>query len=66
MKRLACICALLAVPPLCVAERPSPQMTAFVKRYAAHYNVPQELICALIDVESRWNRAPSRRRVRSD
>jgi soluble lytic murein transglycosylase-like protein len=30
-------------------------MTAFVKRYAAHYNVPQELICALIDVESRWN-----------
>jgi soluble lytic murein transglycosylase-like protein len=30
-------------------------MTAFVKRYAAHYNVPQELICALINVESRWN-----------
>jgi soluble lytic murein transglycosylase-like protein len=27
-------------------------MTAFVKRHAAHYNVPQELICALIDVGS--------------
>ena len=55
MKRFACICALLAIPSLCAAERPSPQMTAFVKRYAAHYNVPQELISALIDVESRWN-----------
>ena len=55
MIRFACICALLAVPSPCVAERPSPQMTAFVKRYAAHYNVPQELISALIDVESRWN-----------
>ena len=55
MKRFACVCVFLAAPLLCVAERPSPQMTAFVKRYAAHYNVPQELICALIDVESRWN-----------
>ena len=55
MKRFACLCALIALPSLCLAEKPSPQMMAFVKRYAAHYNVPQELICALIDVESRWN-----------
>ncbi|HEY1966255.1 MAG TPA: lytic transglycosylase domain-containing protein [Acidobacteriaceae bacterium] len=55
MKRFACTCMLLALPSLCMAEKPSPQMTAFVKRYAAHYNVPQELISALIDVESRWN-----------
>ena len=27
----------------------------YVRRYAAHYRVPQELIAALIDVESRWN-----------
>jgi soluble lytic murein transglycosylase-like protein len=26
-----------------------------VRHYAAHYNVPQELISALIDVESAWN-----------
>jgi soluble lytic murein transglycosylase len=29
--------------------------SAFVKRYAAHYNVPSELIAAFIDVEARWN-----------
>jgi hypothetical protein len=55
LKRFACICVLLSAPSLWAAERPSPQVTAFVKRYAAHYNVPQELICALIDVESGWN-----------
>jgi hypothetical protein len=55
MKRLACLCALIALPSLCMAEKPSAQMTVLVKRYASRYNVPQELISALIDVESRWN-----------
>ena len=31
--------------------------SAFIKRYAAHYNVPSELIAAFIDVEARWNPA---------
>ena len=55
MKRFACLCALIALPSLCMAEKPSAQMTVLVKRYASRYNVPQELISALIDVESRWN-----------
>jgi soluble lytic murein transglycosylase-like protein len=33
---------------------PAPAV-AFVRKYAAHYRVPPELIAALIDVESRWN-----------
>jgi soluble lytic murein transglycosylase-like protein len=41
---------------LCSANGQSEAGTsAFVKRYAAHYNVPLELIAAFIDVESRWN-----------
>ena len=55
MKRFACLCALIALPSLCMAEKPSAQMTVLVKRYASRYNVPPELISALIDVESRWN-----------
>jgi soluble lytic murein transglycosylase-like protein len=45
---------LLAIPSLCFATE-SAQTRAMVRHYAAHYNVPQELISALIDVESAWN-----------
>jgi soluble lytic murein transglycosylase len=47
--------ALLAIPSLCFGSRESAQTRAMVRQYAAHYNVPQELISALIDVESAWN-----------
>jgi len=56
MKRSVGLCLLLIC---CALSRADAQRTAgtspFVKRYAAHYNVPQELIAAFIDVESRWN-----------
>jgi len=40
----------------CVRAQPSmAPAEQYVRRYAAHYRVPQELIAALIDVESRWN-----------
>jgi soluble lytic murein transglycosylase-like protein len=56
MKRSAGLCLLLICGTL---SRAAAQRTAgtsvLVKRYAAHYNVPPELIAAFIDVESRWN-----------
>jgi soluble lytic murein transglycosylase len=56
MKRSVGLCLLLICGAL---SRTDAQRTAgasvFVKRYAAHYNVPPELIAAFIDVESRWN-----------
>jgi soluble lytic murein transglycosylase-like protein len=47
--------ALLAIPSLCLGATESAQTRAMVTHYAVHYNVPQELIAALIDVESAWN-----------
>ena len=56
MRRAAWICLLLMGWALCSANGQSEAGTSvFVKRYAAHYNVPPELIAAFIDVESRWN-----------
>src|SRR3981189_1816989 len=56
MKRSVGLCLLLICGAL---SRTDAQRTAgtsvFVNRYAAHYNVPPELIAAFIDVESRWN-----------
>jgi soluble lytic murein transglycosylase len=56
MKRSAGLCLLLICGTL---SRAAAQRTAgtsvLVKRYAAHYDVPPELIAAFIDVESRWN-----------
>jgi soluble lytic murein transglycosylase len=47
--------ALLAIPSLCFGATDSALARVLVRHYAAHYNVPQELISALIDVESAWN-----------
>lgn len=47
--------ALLAIRSVCFGATESAQTRAMVRHYAAHYNVPQELIAALIDVESAWN-----------
>src|ERR1700722_8146512 len=44
---------ILASP--CKADVPSTLAERCVQHYAAHYNVPPELIAAFIDVESRWN-----------
>jgi len=56
MRRAAWICLLLMCCALCSANGQSEAGTSvFVKRYAAHYNVPPELIAAFIDVESCWN-----------
>jgi soluble lytic murein transglycosylase-like protein len=46
---------LLAIPSVCFGASEPAQTRAMVRHYAAHYNVPQELISALIDVESAWN-----------
>ena len=54
MRRLMVLGGLLATPSLCFAREPA-QTRAMVRHYATHYNVPQELISALIDVESAWN-----------
>jgi soluble lytic murein transglycosylase len=54
VRRLIVLGTLLATPSLCFATE-SAQTRAMVRHYAAHYNVPQELISALIDVESAWN-----------
>jgi soluble lytic murein transglycosylase-like protein len=40
---------------VCFGATKSAQKRAMVRHYAAHYNVPQELISALIEVESAWN-----------
>ena len=56
MRRGAGMCLLLLGCALCRANGQRTAGTSvFVKRYAAHYNVPPELIAAFIDVESRWN-----------
>jgi soluble lytic murein transglycosylase-like protein len=56
MRRAACIYLLLMCCALCSANAQSEARTSpFIKRYAAHYNVPPKLIAAFIDVESRWN-----------
>jgi soluble lytic murein transglycosylase-like protein len=56
MKKILPLALLLFVGLPGVRAQPSP-VTAeqCVRRYAAHYGVPPELIAALIDVESRWN-----------
>jgi soluble lytic murein transglycosylase len=46
---------LLAIRSVCFGATESAQTRAMVMRDAAQYNVPQELISALIDVESAWN-----------
>jgi soluble lytic murein transglycosylase len=56
LKRSVGLCLLLICGALSIADAQSEAgASAFVKRYAAHYNVPPELIAAFIDVESRWN-----------
>jgi len=44
-----------ATLPCARAQPDASQAERYVRRYAAHYRVPPELIAALIDVESRWN-----------
>lgn len=46
---------LLCTLPCARAQPNTSQAERCVRRYAAHYRVPPELIAALIDVESRWN-----------
>ena len=56
MRRSVGLCLLLICGALSRADAQRTASTSvFVKRYAAHYNVPPELIAAFIDVESRWN-----------
>jgi soluble lytic murein transglycosylase-like protein len=56
MKRSVGLCLLLICGALSRADAQRMAGTSvFVKRYAAYYNVPPELIAAFIDVESRWN-----------
>ena len=55
MRPLKALGGLFAIPSLCFGATESAQTRAMVRHYAAHYNVPQELISALIDVESAWN-----------
>jgi soluble lytic murein transglycosylase-like protein len=46
---------LIMLPSFALAQADPAPAAGFVRRYAAHYRVPPELIAALIDVESRWN-----------
>jgi soluble lytic murein transglycosylase-like protein len=46
---------LIITLPCARAQPDASQAERCVRRYAAHYRVPPELIAALIDVESRWN-----------
>jgi soluble lytic murein transglycosylase-like protein len=46
---------LVAMLPCARAQPDTSQAERCVRRYAAHYRIPPELIAALIDVESRWN-----------
>ena len=56
MRRILPIVLLfIAVLPCARAQADISQAERCVRRYAAHYRVPPELIAALIDVESRWN-----------
>ncbi|MGA7831016.1 MAG: lytic transglycosylase domain-containing protein [Terracidiphilus sp.] len=52
---LPIVLLLFAVIPCARAQPNTSQAERCVRRYAAHYRVPAELIAALIDVESRWN-----------
>ena len=49
------ILMLIITLPCARAQPDASQAERCVRRYAAHYRVPPELIAALIDVESRWN-----------
>ena len=46
---------LIATLPCARAQTDAYRAERCVRRYAAHYRVPPELIAALIDVESHWN-----------
>jgi soluble lytic murein transglycosylase-like protein len=52
---LLIVLLLIATLPCARAQPGTSQAERCVRRYAAHYRVPPELIAALIDVESRWN-----------
>ena len=52
---LPLILLLFDVLPCAQAQPDVSHAERCVRRYAAHYRVPPELIAALIDVESRWN-----------
>jgi soluble lytic murein transglycosylase-like protein len=53
---IRCLLVLLFVFPRFAIGQADPAPAAgFVRKYAARYRVPPELIAALIDVESRWN-----------
>ena len=55
-KRILPLILLLFVVLPCAWTQPdASQAERCVRRYAAHYRVPPELIAALIDIESRWN-----------
>ena len=65
MKRSAGLCLLLICGALSRADAQRTAGTSvFVKRYAAHYNVPPELIAAFIDVEHGGTRARSQIKAR--
>ena len=55
MRNFVCAGLAIALPMLCVGEKPSARTSAIVKLYALRYNVPQDLLFALIEVESNWN-----------
>jgi soluble lytic murein transglycosylase len=52
---IRCVLILLVFPILAFAQTDPVPAARIVRRYAAHYRVPSELIAAFIDVESRWN-----------
>ncbi|MGA7831488.1 MAG: transglycosylase SLT domain-containing protein [Terracidiphilus sp.] len=52
---LSLVLLLIATLPCARAQPDTSQAERCVRRYAAHYRIPPELIAALIDVESRWN-----------
>ena len=53
---IRCLLVLLFVFPRFAIGQADPAPAAgFVRKYAARYRVPPELIAALIDVESQWN-----------
>ena len=55
MRNFACAGLAIALPIFCTGEKPSARTSAIVKRYALRYNVPQDLLFAVIEVESSWN-----------
>lgn len=55
MRILPLALLLLCTRPCAQAQPDAAHAEQCVRRYAAHYRVPPELIAALIDVESRWN-----------